>query len=75
MGHTCIHLTEFMKLQKEVLIKHLSNHKYYRHIKDENQGVFSFIQEYGFAMREVYCRCCRDKKDCDGYRETLQEEP
>lgn len=70
--HDCERVKEFNLLQKEIMIKHLSKHKWYRHIENDNEAIFSFINEFGGLMREVYCRTCPLKEDCAAYEEIIE---
>lgn len=70
--HDCDHVKQFNQLQKEVMIKHLAKHKWYRHIQDDNEAIFSFINEFGGIMREVYCRTCDHKENCAAYEELIE---
>ena len=75
MGHPCTHLNELNNLQSIIIKKHIDKYKYYRHIENIEEALLRFLQEWTFAVGEIYCRKCEDKFDCDGYREKLKEEP
>lgn len=62
----CEHLCEFMRTQVDVVQKHLDEHKYLRHIEDKNEALSSFIHDYGWLIREMYCtRICSDRTRCN----------
>ena len=66
MSNSCQHLSEFMKTQVEIMKKHLDEHKYLRHIEDKEEAMASFITDYGWLMREMYCtKICNKKSECD----------
>lgn len=73
----CTHLDEFLSAEMETIKEHISNHKWYRHIQDDEEAVSSFIQEYGQYMREVYCSSlCSSNKQCNLYsKEPHSNEP
>lgn len=52
-----------MKTQIEVIGRHLDEHKYLRHIEDKDEAVRSFIEDYGWVIRELYCTKICDKRD------------
>jgi len=55
-----------MKTQMEVIHKHLDEHKYLRNIGDKEEAVSSFIHDYGWLIRELYCtRICEKRSGCD----------
>lgn len=55
-----------MKAQLEVVKKHLDEHKYLRRIEDSNEALDSFIKDYGWLIREMYCsKICSVREDCE----------
>jgi len=55
-----------MKTQLDVVKKHLDEHKYLRRIDDRNVALESFINDYGWLIRELYCtRICELKDNCE----------
>ena len=55
-----------MKTQLEVVGKHLDEHKYLRRIEDKNDALDSFISDYGWLIRELYCtRICECRDTCE----------
>jgi hypothetical protein len=55
-----------MKTQFEVVKKHLDEHKYLRKIDDKNKALESFINDYGWLIREMYCtHICEDRENCE----------
>ena len=65
MPDSCICLSDFMKTQIDVVKKHLDEHKYLRHIEDRNEALNSFIHDYGWLIRELYCtRICEKRFEC-----------
>jgi len=62
----CKRLAAFMKTQLDVVEKHLDEHKYLRHIEDKNTALNSFISDYGWLIRELYCtRICEVRAECE----------
>jgi len=62
---SCQHLKDFMKTQLEVIARHLDEHKYLRNIQGREEAVASFIQDYGWLMREMYCtKICKLQDGC-----------
>ena len=55
-----------MKTQLDVIKKHLDEHKYLRKMEDKNEALASFIADYGWLFRELYCtRICEKRFDCE----------
>ena len=66
MNTTCQCLSDFMKAQRDVISKHLDEHKWLRKMEDKNEALDSFIKDYGWLIRELYCtRICDKRGDCD----------
>ena len=62
----CQCLSDFMKTQIDVIGKHLDEHKYLRNITDKNEALSSFINDYGWLIRELYCtRICPYRDTCE----------
>lgn len=54
-----------MKTQLEIVKKHLDEHKYLRRISDRNEALDSFINDYGWLIRELYCtHICEVRHGC-----------
>lgn len=65
MSDKCEDLSAFMKTQLDVVQKHLDEHKYLRQIEDKNEALDSFINDYGWLIRELYCtRICKKREGC-----------
>lgn len=55
-----------MKTQLEVVGRHLDEHKYLRRIEDKNEALDSFIADYGWLIRELYCtKICELREGCE----------
>ena len=55
-----------MKAQMDVVSKHLDEHKYLRNMADKQQALESFISDYGWLIRELYCtRICEHRQKCE----------
>jgi hypothetical protein len=55
-----------MKAQMDVISKHLDEHKYLRNMDDKGEALQSFIKDYGWLIREMYCtRICGKKDNCE----------
>ena len=65
MKTKCSRLNKFMKTQTDVIHKHLGEHKWLRKIEDDNTALESFINDYGWLIREMYCaHICDERSDC-----------
>lgn len=55
-----------MKTQCEIVKKHIDEHKYLRKIEDKEVALESFINDYGWLIRELYCtRVCEHREGCE----------
>ena len=55
-----------MRTQCDVVKKHLDEHKYLRKIEDKEEALDSFINDYGWLIRELYCtRICEHSENCE----------
>lgn len=62
----CKHLSAFMRTQLDVVRKHLDEHKYLRKISSRDEALNSFISDYGWLIRELYCtRICEHRAECE----------
>jgi hypothetical protein len=61
----CDCLADFMKAQRDIISRHLDEHRYLRHIDDKEQAVSTFVEDYGFLIREMYCTgICSKRTEC-----------
>ena len=61
----CQRLSEFMRAQIEIVQKHLDEHKYLRKMENREEALDSFIHDYGWLIRELYCtRICEMRVGC-----------
>jgi hypothetical protein len=55
-----------MKTQLEVIRKHLDEHMYLQQIPNQDDAIVSFIEKYGWLMRELYCtKVCELRCNCE----------
>ena len=55
-----------MNAQMEIIKKHLEEHKYLRHMEDKTEALTSFINDYGWLIRELYCtKICALRPTCE----------
>lgn len=63
--HECTHMQDLMKVQREIITRHIDEHKWFQHIADKNEGVSDFLDKFGWIMRELICgHFCEDRFDC-----------
>jgi hypothetical protein len=63
---SCQCMPSLMKAQIEVARKHLDEHMYLRKMENKEEAMATFIQDYGWIMREMYCtRICEKKEECE----------
>lgn len=74
MTRQCVHLVEFLRVERGIIQKHIDQHKWCRKIPDYNEGVADFIDEFGWLMREMYCgHVCEHRCDCEIAQQILKE--
>jgi hypothetical protein len=65
-ANQCQCLADFMKAQRDIIARHLEEHKYLRHIDDKEKAVGTFIEDYGWLIREMYCvNICNSRTTCE----------
>ena len=75
MTRKCVHLCEFLRVERNIIEKHIDQHKWCRKIPDYNEGVADFIDEFGWLMREMYCgHVCEHREECEIAREIIRAE-
>lgn len=62
---SCNHLSDFVRTETDIIRKHLDEHSYLRNIGEKNTALASFINDYGWLMRELYCtKICEEARTC-----------
>jgi hypothetical protein len=62
----CKHLSEILEAQKDIIERHIEQHKWFQHIENQEKAICDFVEKYGFIMREFYCsRICISRFDCE----------
>ena len=61
----CDEVGELLKAEVPIIQKHLSRHKWFQHINDDNEAMIDFIKNYGFILKEFYCvYVCKKRDEC-----------
>jgi hypothetical protein len=61
----CTELDKLLKAEIDIIKKHLSRHKYFQHITDEQLATIDFAKKYGWIMKELFCiNCCTKRNSC-----------
>jgi hypothetical protein len=62
----CKHLSEILEAQKDIIERHIEQHKWFQKIGNREAAICDFVEKYGFIMREFYCsRICVSRFDCE----------
>ncbi len=69
----CVKLRVLNAAEINVIKRHVSRHKWFRHIPTETEAISSFLDEFGPIMREMFCESCGFYKECEPYQEYLKE--
>lgn len=66
----CQKLKDLMKVEREIISRHIDDHKWFNQIVDKNEGVADFIQKYAWIIREMFCTyMCENKDGCTLWKE------
>lgn len=62
----CVKLAVLMECQRDVIERHIDEHKWFKHIPDKDRGIMDFIRQYAWLMREMYCGyACEERNKCE----------
>lgn len=65
MEQKCTHLKDLLDTEMAVIRRHLDEHIFLRKLNDRTEAIHSFIQDYGWLMRELYCaHICAKRAHC-----------
>ena len=54
-----------MKIQREIISRHIDDHKWLNGIADKNEGIADFVKKYAWVIRETFCSyMCENKDTC-----------
>ncbi|MEM4271785.1 MAG: hypothetical protein QXD13_01715 [Candidatus Pacearchaeota archaeon] len=73
---TQLEMIDLLKKQKELIMRHVSNHQKFRGIPDSEDAKIDFIRNFRWIMREMYCGniCQKNKeKKCEAYLQYLEK--
>jgi hypothetical protein len=59
----CVKLDVLMQCQRDIIERHIDQHKWFKHIPDKEAGVSDFIKQYAWLMRDLFCNYICDSKD------------
>jgi hypothetical protein len=66
MFNECKHLKDILDSQRDIIERHVDQHKWFQGIEKKEWAVCDFVEKYGFIMREFYCsRICVDRLECE----------
>lgn len=66
MVKQCTHIRDILEAQKEIIERHIEQHKWFQQIANQEQAICDFVERYGFIMREFYCsRICKERFECE----------
>lgn len=61
----CKELPHLLESEVAIIKKHLSRHKYFKNITDDNTAMVDFCKHYGWIFKEFYCtQCCKRRGIC-----------
>ncbi|MBN1426276.1 hypothetical protein JXA88_17130 [Candidatus Fermentibacteria bacterium] len=61
----CKHLRELLESQREIILRHVDRHKWFRHIENREEAILDFVEKFGWIMREFHCTMiCTDRSEC-----------
>lgn len=66
MVKECTRIKDILDAQRDIIERHVDQHKWFQHIQDREEAIRDFIEKYGFIMREFYCsRICQERFNCE----------
>jgi len=70
MARQCTRIQEILDAQRDIIERHIDQHKWFNQIVNREEAACDFIEKYGFIMREFYCsRICGERFECELARE------
>lgn len=65
MCHKCLHVSEFLDIERKVILDHIHKHKWCNKFESTEEAIADFVQKYAWLMREIYCgSMCHFKDEC-----------
>ena len=59
-------MQEILEAQKDIIERHIDQHKWFLQTANREAAICDFVEKYGFIMREFYCsRVCVSRFDCE----------
>jgi len=63
---SCKNLKQLLKIEVEIIKKHIDEHKWCNEIADEGDAICDFANKYAWLMREMYCGTkCERRQECE----------
>ena len=74
MNRNCKNLGDLLRAETPIIKRHFSKHKWFQHIREDEEAKIDFVEKYGFIMREMYCGyICDKRQDCSIAQEYLPD--
>lgn len=70
----CRRTSQVMKIEINLIKKHLDKHKEYHHLPDDDIAIIDFLDKYAWIMREAICAFC-DDYECELRRDSIESLP
>lgn len=70
----CKRTSQTMKIEIDLIKKHLDKHKGYHHLSDDEIAITDFLNKYAWIMREAVCAFC-DNHKCKLRKENIEPLP
>lgn len=66
MSNRCEKLDKLLECQREVITRHIDEHKWFAQEPDREKGIADFIKRYAWLMREMFCAySCELRNECE----------
>jgi len=67
---SCSNIKRILKVERAIIEDHIDKHKWCKRIKDSDEAIIDFVQEFAWLMREIYCGAvCLDRDNCEASSE------
>jgi len=76
MHKECTRMRDLLVVQKQIIERHIDEHKWFQHIPDKNEATSDFLEKFGWIMRELICGyICAERFNCKIAQKYLPPNP
>ncbi len=76
MHEECTRMRDLLVVQKQIIERHIDEHKWFQHIPEKDEAISDFLQKFGWIMRELICGyICPERFNCKIAQKYLPPKP